>query len=171
MKRFPQFGPIADCYRLDLWDDVVSVAMMGVYAHSKKLLNETRTIDTVRSALQRNMENGAIIFNDYYAFVTSSSAEIGIPWSAASAGWVARILRDSNKANQNLKAAMDNVDFVNLLSGFMNIAFGPHQFGFEKYYETMIDLLPSTEEKENNFFSGDLHTVFRESYRDNWPTL
>jgi len=160
MKRFQQFAPISDeADLLELWDDLVSIAMMGVYANSKELMSNDETRALVRSALERSINDGGTLFDDYCNFVISSTVKIKVSWSAASAAWVARIFKDYSDhrgANPNLKEAVDSLTFVNTLGPFMNIAFGPHENGFESFYYYMVESLPKDQKKIDNF-----HSIFK----------
>jgi hypothetical protein len=155
MKRFQQFAPISDeADLLKLWDDVVSIAMLGVYANSKELMTKEETRALVRSALERSIDDGGALFDDYCNFVTSSTVKINVSWSAASAAWIGRIFKDygdHREASPNFKKAVDSLTFVNTLSLFMNIAFGPHENGFESFYYYMVESFPKDKKKIDYF--------------------
>lgn len=157
MKRFQEFAPISDeADFLGFWDNLVSIALMGVYANSKDLMAKDETRDLVRSALERNIDGGGKLFEDYCNFVISSTAKINVPWSASSASWVVRIFKeycDHIGADPNIKESLDSLTVVNTLSMFMNVAFGPHEHGFESFYHKMSELLPKDKKKRIAFFA------------------
>ena len=139
LKYFPQYVSVNESGLLEEWDLLLTIAMTGVAAFSKKILSDSRAIEELKSSLDKKLPGGRLGFEDYYEYITHPQIkESGVSLSGLSAMWVGLNLQGLRKANDNLKRNASKIDFVNPLSLFMNISFGQTESRlvcpFEQYF-------------------------------------
>ena len=133
IDRFSLYRPIVESELIDVWDSLVTIAMAGVAAQAKGLLSDPSDRKELQKILDEKLYGGAVGFEDYYEYTVLRTKQTGAPWSGVSAMWVAENLRLHSKANTALKNNARELDFVNILSVFMNMSFGSAEIGLSHF--------------------------------------
>lgn len=138
VNRFPQFSPIIESEMMEVWDFLVTIAMVGVAAQASGKMSEPESLEELKSVLEEKWQGGgANGFDDYYEYTTLRTEKVGASWSGVSAMWVADNLRLHRKANASLKQNASELDFINRVGSFLRISYGSAEFGISHYLGIM----------------------------------
>lgn len=144
MKAFPQYESIIDSDLIDTWDFLLTIAMTGVAANTRGILNDAVSKESLKYALDTKLKGGGLAFDDYYKFTVLRTRETGASWSGVSAMWVAENLIKHSSSNTGLRRSAEQLEFVNPLGAFFSISFGSTDVGFPHFMGVMA---LETEEK------------------------
>lgn len=136
-NEFPEFDDLTLPNSMNAWDILVTVAMTGVAAKTQGHLDNSASVKELRDEIGSAVKSGDILFDDYLNYSLAQSERVQAPWSAISAMWVVENLKHMPKISAELKAFLNDLKAVNILSSYMNMSYGTIEPGFTHFMNEM----------------------------------
>ena len=162
VNEFPKLIHLIDNdATIELWDNLMTVAMTGVAADTYGYLNNRNSLIELKLSLNKQVNNGMLLFDDYFEYSIIQLKRVDAPWSSISAFWVSENLRQLPMTSEDLKIVIGNIESINILSTFMNMSFGSIDAGFSPFF---IDMCKSIEKESGINMSLNSNVTEEERY-------